>query len=481
MSDFLVELGKQKQVRRLIKGLGLPIPMPQALARAEGPLVERPLADRDVGVWLSEAGPVAEALAQALAEAGANAHVAGNAGAVRVFDGPGEAFGRPAQPLVTSTESEEGAFKLSALVFDATAIGELSGLRALHEFFNPLLRRLRRCGRVVVLGRPPEEQSEPEAAAAQSALEGFVRSLGKELGRKGATANLVYVSDGTESRVAGPLRFLLTERSAYVSGQPLTLSRTARQPSDTPAWTYSLDGKVALVTGAARGIGAATARLLADEGARVVCLDRPADDGPTSKLARDIDGAVLLTDVTDPEAPGRIAHYLQSEHGGVDVVVHNAGVTRDKTLAKMTPQLWEQAIDVNLAAVVRITEGLLEEALNSYGRIICLSSIAGLAGNVGQTNYAASKSGLVGFVRTLSAKLGRRGVTVNAVAPGFIETRLTQAMPFALREAARRMNSLSQSGRPSDVGEVITFLATPHSQGLTGQVIRVCGQALVGA
>ena len=160
--------------------------------------------------------------------------------------------------------------------------------------------------------------------------------------------------------------------------------------------------------------------LLAAEGAKVACLDRPADDAPLSQIAREIGGTPILADVSDPEAPAKIAGELKERLGGVDVVVHNAGITRDKTLAKMKPELWDQTIDVNLAAVARITEVLAQKggALRDGGRVICLSSVAGIAGNMGQTNYAASKAGIIGFVRALAPKLAGRGITVNAIAPG---------------------------------------------------------------
>jgi 3-oxoacyl-[acyl-carrier protein] reductase len=163
------------------------------------------------------------------------------------------------------------------------------------------------------------------------------------------------------------------------------------------------------------------------------------------------------------------------------VVVHNAGVTRDKTLARMKPELWDQAVDINLGAVVRITQVLLEGTLRDEGRIVCLSSVAGIAGNMGQTNYAASKRGIIGYIENLAPAVAKRGITVNAIAPGFIETRLTAAMPVAIREVARRLSALGQGGQPRDVAEAITFLSTPGADGITGRVLRVCGGAFVGA
>jgi 3-oxoacyl-[acyl-carrier protein] reductase len=197
-------------------------------------------------------------------------------------------------------------------------------------------------------------------------------------------------------------------------------------------------------------------------------------------VARAIGGSVLLADVSDPETPAKIARELEQRFGGVDVVVHNAGITRDKTLAKMKPELWDQAIAVNLSSVARITYAL-RESLRDGGRVICLSSVAGLAGNLGQTNYAASKAGVAGLVRALAPEFASRGITVNAIAPGFIETRLTAAIPTMIREAGRRLSALGQGGLPRDIGDLVTFLASPGAQGLTGQVIRACGGALIGA
>jgi 3-oxoacyl-[acyl-carrier protein] reductase len=214
----------------------------------------------------------------------------------------------------------------------------------------------------------------------------------------------------------------------------------------------------------------------------VVCLDRPADDGPCSKVAQRVGGTTLLVDITEADAPERISKELRERFGGVDVVVHNAGVTRDKTLARMKPEQWDVAVDINLGAVIRITDRLLADGvLRPNGRVICLSSVSGIAGNRGQTNYSAGKAGIVGFVETLAPQVAKKGITVNAIAPGFIETRLTDAMPVAIREVARRMSAVGQGGKPEDVGQAITFLATPGAVGLTGETLRVCGGALVGA
>ena len=475
MSDFLLELGQNPQARRLIQNLGLPIPVPEMLRRARGPYEERPLADRTV-VAAGNA-ELAAVVADTLCRAGADPHVVGPESALEPYRDPGEAFGRPAT-LHAPGDAPEG-LRADALVFDATELSRPEDLRALYDFFHGWLGTLRKSGRVVVLGRPASARKRQAAAAASAALEGFTRSVAKEVGRLGATGNLIYVEPDADDRVAPVLRFLLSDRAAFVTTQPFHVTATAKAADKHPL-TRPLEGRVALITGAARGIGAATAELMAQEGAHVVVLDRPEDDGPASRVARSIDGSVLLADVSDPATPRRIADELTERFGGVDVVVHNAGITRDKTLRRMKPELWDQAIDINLGAVVRITDALLEGALRDGGRLVMLSSIAGLAGNVGQTNYAASKSGLVGLVENLAAKTAKHGITVNAVAPGFIETRLTAAMPVMIREAARRMSALGQGGLPEDVGQVITFLATPGADGITGQVVRTCGGALVG-
>jgi len=368
---------------------------------------------------------------------------------------------------------------VKALVFDATGIKDSTQLRELWAFFHPKIRSVQKCGRAIVLGTPPEACESPREATAQRALEGFTRSVGKEI-RKGSTSQLVYVAPGAEDQIASTLRFLLSPRSAYVSGQVVRITPSDRHPELD--WERPLAGKVALVTGASRGIGAEVARVLARDGAHVVGLDIPALSDDLEKLTGEIGGSSIAVDITDPEAPKTICDRLESDHGGVDIVVHNAGVTRDKTLGKMDEERWTVLMDINLSSEERINDTLLErKLLREDGRIVCVSSISGIAGNAGQTNYGTSKAGVIGMVRSMAPVFAEHKATINAVAPGFIETAMTAAMPIATREAGRRMNSLAQGGLPRDVAEAISWFASPGSAGLNGNVVRVCGQSLLGA
>ena len=262
------------------------------------------------------------------------------------------------------------------------------------------------------------------------------------------TVNLVHVEEGAEERIGPTLKFLLTPRSAYVSGQVIRVGAGRERP---------VAGRTALVTGGSRGIGAAIADVLEREGASVVRLD--------------LQDADIELDITDPDAPARLAERFSD---GLDIVVHNAGVTKDRTLAKMPEDRWQSLMEVNLLAPERITAALLP-VLRDEGRIVCVSSLSAIAGNAGQTNYATSKAGLIDLVTDLELE---RGITINAVAPGFIETAMTAAMPVGVREVGRRLNSLRQGGLPVDVAETVAWLA---GSGVDRNVVRVCGQSLLGA
>jgi 3-oxoacyl-[acyl-carrier protein] reductase len=373
---------------------------------------------------------------------------------------------------------EDDTFK--ALVFDASGIADSTQLHEVWAFLHPAIRRVRRSGRVLVLGTPPDDCKSPRQATAQQALEGFVRSAGKEV-RRGATAQLIYVGRKAEDQIESTLRFYLSPKSAYVSGQVVRIGASALS-ADGIDWERPLAGKYALVTGASRGIGRAISQVLARDGAHVIGLDVPALERELEETIGGLGGSTLVLDITDDDAPARLATYLLENHGGVDVVVHNAGVTRDKTLGRMSEEQWDKVIAINLTAQERINEELLgREVFHENGRIVSVSSMSGIAGNAGQTNYAASKAGVIGMVHAMAREVGKKQLTINAVAPGFIETQMTAAMPIATREAGRRMNSLAQGGLPVDVAETIAWYASPGSGGVNGTVVRVCGQSLVGA
>jgi 3-oxoacyl-[acyl-carrier protein] reductase len=370
--------------------------------------------------------------------------------------------------------------RFKALVFDATAIESSDELEQAWAFFAPAIRRLLGSGRVIILGTAPEDCATPALAIAQRALEGLERAIGKEI-KRGATSQLVYIRPKAEGQLESTLRFLLSPRSAFVSGQVVRIGSAAASAGKVD-WDAPLAGKVALVTGAARGIGAAIAEVLARDGAHVVGLDVPPMAEELAAVTAGLGGSSLAADITDDDAPAVIASHLLDRHEGVDVVVHNAGITRDKTLGRMTQEQWTKVIAINLTAPQRITDELLaRDALRRNGRVVGVSSISGIAGNAGQTNYSTSKAGVIGFVQAYAPALGKRGVTINAVAPGFIETQMTAAMPVAIREAGRRMNSVSQGGLPVDVAETVAWFASPGSAGVTANIVRVCGQSLIGA
>ncbi|MHA7207989.1 3-oxoacyl-ACP reductase [Arthrobacter sp. MDT1-65] len=347
-------------------------------------------------------------------------------------------------------------------------------------------------GRVIGVLRSSADTADPAEAAARQGIDGALRSVAHEL-RGGATANGIILrgtATTTDPTTLGALRFLLSGRSAYVDGQFIEVAATpggsaagatARPTAeDTP--DRPLTGRTAVVTGAARGIGAKIAEVLARDGARVVAVDVPAAGEQLARVANSVGGTALQLDITAPDAATRILDHVGQRYGALDIVVHNAGITRDKLLANMDAARWDSVIAVNIASQLRINERLLASPVFSdTGRIISLASTSGIAGNRGQSNYAASKAGVIGMVRAQAAAFDDGGRTINAVAPGFIETDMTAKIPPLTRQVARRLSSLQQGGLPVDVAETIAFLASDAAAGVNGQVLRVCGQNLVGA
>ncbi|BCW48472.1 3-oxoacyl-ACP reductase [Arthrobacter sp. StoSoilB13] len=372
--------------------------------------------------------------------------------------------------------------KLGAIIVVLDAVQHPEDLGKPMLTLGASLRDLSPNGRVITLSRTARSAPAPAAAAARQGIDGLLRSLAKEL-RAGATANGILLDEDlatTSPSALGALRFFLSGRSAYVDGQFLTISSSSGSlPFDAGK---PLAGKVAVVTGAARGIGAAIARTLHRDGAKVVLVDVPAAGDHLAAIANEVRGTALQLDITRDDAGHRMIDHAVERHGRLDIVVHNAGITRDRLLANMDEGRWQSVIAVNIAAQLRINEALLvSEHFKEKPRIVAVASTSGIAGNRGQTNYAASKGGVIGMVRSTAPLMESFGGTINAVAPGFIETEMTARMPFVIREAARRANSLRQGGQPQDVAEAIAFLASDAAGGISGEVLRVCGQQLVGA
>ncbi|UOH73973.1 3-oxoacyl-ACP reductase [Acinetobacter schindleri] len=463
MTDQYQAFAKSPIGKFVIKNLGLP--SPTFLERYDS---ATPVVKGAVLVGAAPGSTLTGSIAQVLANIHANSYAGNNAELQQAAAQAGLNLG------AFNQGDKESKFKVA--IFDASGIQNSDDLKALYDFFNPIARQIQASGRVVIVGTTPESATSVKQAIAQRALEGFVKSVGKEF-KKGIAANLIYVDNGAEANLESLLRFAISPRSAYVSGQVIRVSQAATQDVD---WTKPLAGKAAVVTGASRGIGEAIAHVLARDGAHVICLDVPQQQADLDRVAGEIGGSTLAIDITAADAGEKIK-VAAAAQGGLDIIVHNAGITRDKTLANMKPELWDLVININLSAIERVNDYLLNnDGLNANGRIICVSSISGIAGNLGQTNYAASKAGVVGIVKYTAPTLSN-GITINAVAPGFIETQMTAAIPFAIREAGRRMNSMSQGGLPVDVAETIAMFASTASTGLNGNVVRVCGQSLLGA
>ena len=453
MSDILMKLHGNRLAAPFARALGLP--RPEALARAAGGYEARPFEGLSALLCAAGGGHAANALRSALEEAGANVLAAP----------PGDARQQAA-----------------IVVMDATGCRTPADYRALYDAFHPIMRRIARNGRVLIAAPLHESGGDPVQAAVARGIEGFARSLGKELGRKGICVNTAYVAAGVDAgRLAGVVRFFCGKQSTYVSGQAVRVTPRVAPPQAWPV-AQVLAGKTALVTGGARGIGKAIVERLSQEGARVICLDVAGAAEELRSTCAQFGAIPLTLDITAPDAPARLADFLRSQGGGLDVLVHNAGVTRDRTLSNMQPQDWDLVVNINFAAITAIDGALLSEGLlRDEGRIVYLSSISGVAGNFGQTNYAATKAALIGYAAAQAPLLAPRGICVNAIAPGFIETAMTARLPFFTREVGSRLNALMQAGQPRDAAELVAFLSSPGACGVSGETIRVCGQGMMGA
>jgi 3-oxoacyl-[acyl-carrier protein] reductase len=243
--------------------------------------------------------------------------------------------------------------------------------------------------------------------------------------------------------------------------------------------SVDLSGQHALVTGASRGLGRAIAAALARCGAKVACVARD-----TSKLAETVaaitaaggQAEAFAGDVTSGQRVDELVNTICEQWGGLQILVNNAGITRDTLVPRMTDEQFDEVINTNLRGAFLFTRAVTRPMMQArYGRIINISSVSGLVGNPGQANYSASKAGLIGFTRTVAKELAGRKVTVNAVAPGFIETEMTQVLADLIKDEAKKRIPAKRLGKPEDVAEAVVFLASPAASYITGQVLTVDG------
>ena len=242
---------------------------------------------------------------------------------------------------------------------------------------------------------------------------------------------------------------------------------------------FDLSGRTALITGASRGIGRAAALLLARQGARVVLAAR------NEELLDEVAGAVradggeahpMALDLGHHESIAGAVRGLPSEFAAVDILVNNAGITADNLLARMTLEQWQRVLDVNLTGAFVLTKALVRGMMRRrHGRVVSVSSVAGVVGNAGQANYAASKAGLIGFSKSLARELLSRGITVNVVAPGFIETDMTAALPDGAGERFLEQHGLVRLGTVDDIAAAVLYLASDEASYVTGEVLSVSG------
>jgi len=238
--------------------------------------------------------------------------------------------------------------------------------------------------------------------------------------------------------------------------------------------------KVVLVTGSAQGIGRAIALKFAKGGAKIALNDIEAQKENLEKVKREIEelgseAKYYFADVSKYEEVERMIKEIEKDFGRLDVLVNNAGIIKDRTLAKMTPEEWKAVIDVDLTGVFNCTKAALPLIIANQGNIISISSIVGERGNYGQTNYAAAKAGIIGFTKSLAKELGRFGVRVNAIAPGFIETKMAEKVPEEIKVMVKKLTALGRFGKPEEVANLVYFLASEEASFITGAIINIDG------
>ncbi len=479
--DKITALQQNPTVRKLVSKLPLPIKLPTLVRRALGDDPLRPLLNRRVLLTVTaDSAPIVRSLSELGAGfviVGAEAHANGAADISR-------SAGRPTAVSVGSNSDALGkalqaSDPVDALIIEVDAFG---GPKALFQLLQPNLTKLAKHARVLLISRLSKKPSVQEEANAEGVL-GFTKSLARELGPKAITVNAVEIAHGTKPEaIASALSFFASDRARYVTSQRLRLT-----PNDGDTGGLSLQGEHAVVTGGARGIGASIAAVLARQGAAVTIVDLPGAREAGSEVAAQIVKAggrahFVPADVCIEADVKEMLKRAKAELGEVTVLVNNAGITRDKTFAKMDIQKWNQVIEVNYEAAVKTTDAWLAQRGGTQpGSVIYLSSVVGIAGNFGQTNYTLSKAAVIGHVRASARELKQKGVRVNAVAPGFIDTVLTREVPILNREMSKQLISLLQAGEPEDIAEIVAFFASKASAGVNGETVRVDGGMFIGA
>ena len=363
----------------------------------------------------------------------------------------------------------------NALIIDGRDVKDEAGLKRVFNELQAGVKTIKANGKVLIYSVQPELVDDTQHSTYQRALEGISRSLAKEVGGRGTTVNLVNLPPNVDLKNYETVQeFFTSGRSAFITAQAVSVNETSKSGRE-------LAEKICVVTGGAGGIGSATVKRLAAEGATVIIADIPQME---ERAASILGGKVSFmgADLTDANTRKALLESIKEKHGRIDVLVNNAGITRDKTLKNMPEHYWDNLIAINLTAVINLTEDALAMGLiPEGGRIISTSSISGIAGNFGQTNYTATKAALIGYSASKSKELKAKGITINAIAPGYIETDMVKTMPLMTRIFAERLTSLAQAGKPEDIAEAMAFLAHPGAQSINGQVLRVCGGSFLGA